>query len=56
VSVYAKFSPVPERLSINVAFVRLAGELATNPPTLPWLDVVDADATAGILVGATVRF
>jgi hypothetical protein len=47
---------MPDRLSINVAFVRLAGELATTPPTLPWLDAVDAEATGSVLAGATVRF
>jgi len=56
VSVYAKLSPLPDRLTFNLAFVRLAGELVTAPTSLPWLAVVDAKATASILVGATMRF
>jgi hypothetical protein len=55
-SAYVQAMPVRAHLSLTLAVVRLAGQIASNPPTFPGRPSVDVKAINRIVLGATVRF
>ena len=56
ISAYVQATPAGAHLSLTLAIVRLAGEIASNPPTFPGRTSVDVKAVNRIVLGATVRF
>lgn len=56
ISVYVQATPAGAHLSLTLAIVRLAGEIASDPPTFPDRTSVDVKAVSRIVLGATVRF